>query len=99
MANKYYFEIFLSFVLVFACAANAISAPVTWDTQMTVFNRVFKPHPKCLQGSMSEMECSNFRARALKRFQMEWSANAYWQNGRVIANETADRRVNSEFPR
>jgi hypothetical protein len=79
-------------------ASGAFAAPVTWDTQMAVFNRIYKPHPKCAQGAMSGMECSNFRSRALKRFQKEWAANAYWQNGKVIGNKAADRRVNSELP-
>jgi hypothetical protein len=82
-------------------ASSACAAPINWEIQMDAFERVFKPHPQCLAkgAAMSEMECTNFRARALKRFQKEWEANAYWKNGAFAPNPDADRRVNSELPK
>lgn len=81
----------------FVCAA----APWNWDVSMNAFERVFAHHPKCLAvpAQLSEMECSNFRARALKRFQVEWQANSFWQNGQFVQNEAAARRVNAELPK
>ena len=43
------------------------------------------------------MECSNFRARAMKRFGEEWNKNSYWDGLRVIGNKGATERVNSEL--
>lgn len=63
---------------------------------MEHFDKVYKQPQGCIAGSISEMECSNFRSRALKRFQNEWSADSYWKNGMVINNPSANKRVNSE---
>ena len=82
------------------CALSSLTfaAPIHWDVQLEVFERVYRPHPKCSSphSEMSEMECNNFRARALKRFQKEWAADAYWKDGRIIENPSADKRVNAE---
>lgn len=93
-------RLFLASVLLgsaLACAA----APRHWDVMMNAFDRVFQHHPKCLAvpAQLSDMECSNFRARALKRFQVEWQANSFWQNGQFVRNEAAARRVNAELPK
>lgn len=46
----------------------------------------------------TQMECSNFRARAMKRFQNEWANGSYWNGSQVIADYEADARVNRELP-
>lgn len=76
-------------------ATMTAAAPINWEIQMEQFEKVYKSPPQCAKGS-SEMECNNHRARALKRFQKEWQANAYWRNGQVVGNAEADKRVNSE---
>ena len=78
-------------------SVSADAAPIGWRLQMDVFDSIFQPHPSCKSGKMSEMECSNFKARALKRFQIEWTSNAYWKDGAVVKNVEADRRVNVEL--
>ena len=83
----------------FAISTVGAAAPMLWDIQLDAFGRVFKPHLQCSGSTptMSEIECSNFKARALKRFQLEWVADSYWRNGKFIPNPVADRRVNSEL--
>jgi len=83
----------------FAISTVGSAAPVLWDVQLDAFERVFKSHPQCVgrTPTKSEMECSNFRARALKRFQLEWVADSYWRDGRLSTNPDADKRVNSEL--
>jgi dsRNA-specific ribonuclease len=76
---------------------NIDAAPLNWTIQSQTFERVYKPHPKCSTGEMTEMECANFRSRALKRFQKEWASNAYWRDGQEVENAKADHRVNSEL--
>jgi hypothetical protein len=76
-------------------ATLSVAAPINWEIQMEHFDKVYKSPPQCAQGT-SDMECNNHRARALKRFQKEWEANAYWRDGRVVSNLEADKRVNSE---
>ena len=85
----------------YALCAIGAAAPINWDIQLEAFERVYKPHPACTATppSMGEMECNNFRARALKRFQAEWEGNAYWRNGAFTPNPRADKRVNSELPK
>ncbi|WP_312173225.1 hypothetical protein, partial [Stutzerimonas kunmingensis] len=41
--------------------------------------------------------CSNFRARAMKRFGVEWRNGAYWDGEKIIDNPEATMRVNSEI--
>ncbi|WP_157831678.1 hypothetical protein [Pseudomonas sp. YY-1] len=73
--------------------------PVDWSFQVQIFNSIFIQHPACNPNAMSwsQMECSNFRARAMKRFSVEWSNGAFWDGSKVIANVRASRRVNSEL--
>jgi hypothetical protein len=78
-------------------AASGSAAPIDWGVQRDHFEKIYKPHPQCSKGGMTEMDCSNFRARALKRFQKEWEANAYWSNGQIVDNAAANKRVNSEL--
>ena len=87
--------------LCFSAIFGASAAPLDWDVQVNVFDRVYKPHPGCTASppTVSEMECNNYRARALKRFQTEWVADAYWKGGKVVSNPAADKRVNSELPK
>lgn len=87
--------------LLICSSAPAIGASRDWSVIVDAFDRVYKPHPECAGNNpgLSEMACSNFRSRALKRFQHEWDANAFWRDGRFVENEAASRRVNSELPR
>lgn len=73
--------------------------PIDWDTRMRKFNSVFIQHPSCNPHDMkwTQMDCSNFRARAMKRFGTEWSQGAYWNGESLVENKGADRRVNSEI--
>jgi hypothetical protein len=73
--------------------------PLNWNVQLATFNRIFIQHPACNQKDMKwpQMECSNFRARAMKRFQEEWSKNSYWDGSRIVSNKAADARVNAEL--
>lgn len=73
--------------------------PVDWTTYIRTFNSVFIQHPSCNPHDMkwTQMECSNFRARAMKRFGGEWNKNSYWNGYRIIKNKGADERVNSEL--
>lgn len=80
---------------------GASAAPIDWVVQVKVFDLVCKPHAGCTASprTVSEMDCNNYRARALKRFQTEWVADACWKGGKVVPNPAADKRVNSELPR
>jgi hypothetical protein len=91
----------LLFTLLLTCSLPSMAAPLDWSVVLDGFERVFKPYPNCTRGAggLSEMECSNFRARALKRFLHEWEANSFWREGRSVENEAASRRVNSELPK
>lgn len=73
--------------------------PIDWGVHMRKFNEIFVQHPACNPKNMkwTQMECSNFRARAMKRFGVEWSEGEYWDGIRLIENKTADERVNSEL--
>lgn len=73
--------------------------PLNWNVQLAKFNEIFIRHPACNPDNMKwpQMECSNFRARAMKRFQAEWSKNSYWNGNQIINNKAADARVNSEI--
>lgn len=90
-------------LLVFCLVASnpAVAAPRDWGVIVRAFEMVFTPHPGCVgsKPSLSDMDCSNFRGRALKRFQHEWEANSFWSEGRLVENERARRRVNSELPK
>ncbi|MDT4828911.1 hypothetical protein FQZ97_623160 [compost metagenome] len=74
-------------------------APVDWSVTVNKFNSVFIKHSACDPDDMkwTQMDCSNFRARAMKRFQIEWSKNSYWNGYQIIENALADRVVNSEI--
>ncbi|MGE8501109.1 MAG: hypothetical protein ACN6P1_02600 [Pseudomonas sp.] len=73
--------------------------PVDWGTYIRTFNSIFIQHPSCNPHDMkwTQMECSNFRARAMKRFGDEWNKNSYWDGAGLIKNQLADERVNSEL--
>lgn len=89
-------------IFVSVAASNpAEAAPRDWSEIVRAFETVFTPHPGCVGSklSLSDMDCSNFRGRALKRFQHEWEANSFWSEGRFVENEQARRRVNSELPK
>jgi len=75
--------------------------PVDWGTYIRTFNSVFIQHPSCNPHDMkwTQMECSNFRARALKRFGVEWDKHAYWDGISLIENQEATERINSELER
>lgn len=68
-----------------------------WDVQMKKFNSIFIHHSACNPHDMkwTQMECSNFRARAMKRFGIEWNQGAYWDGIILIDNGEATERVNS----
>lgn len=74
--------------------------PLNWSVHVKKFNEVFIRHPACDPDSMkwTQMECSNFRARAMKRFGDEWNKNSYWNGSQIINNKAADARVNAELP-
>lgn len=73
--------------------------PLNWNVQLAKFNGTFIQHPACNPDNMKwpQMECSNFRARAMKRFQKEWSKNSYWNGSQIVNNKAADARVNAEL--
>lgn len=73
--------------------------PLSYEISLATFNRVFIPHPSCAPSDMkwTQMDCSNFRARAMKRFHTEWGKGAYWKEGKPIENAHANRIVNSEI--
>lgn len=73
--------------------------PVNWNVRLEKFNGIFIRHPACAPKSMkwTQMECSNFRARAMKRFGEEWSKNSYWNGSQIINNKAADARINAEL--
>lgn len=74
--------------------------PFDWGTQIRKFNSIFIQHPACNPQDMrwTQMDCSNFRARAMKRFQAEWANRSYWNGSEVKVNDAANARVNKEFP-
>lgn len=73
--------------------------PIDWNTHVRKFNSVFVQHSSCNPNDMkwTQMECSNFRARAMKRFGVEWRNGAYWDGEKIIDNPEATMRVNSEI--
>lgn len=75
------------------------AAPIDWSISIEKFNEIYITPASCNSHQMkwSQMECSNFRARALKRFQKEWSENSYWDGTKVIDNKAADLRTNKEL--
>lgn len=90
----------LGFGLLFSSAALAVEpAPYDYRIIKAKFESIFIKHPKCSAERMewSQMECSNFKARASKRFSQEWGAHAYWDGHYVIDNPDADKRVNAEL--
>ena len=92
--------IFTTFAFLASSAAFAIEpAPYDYNIHKAKFNSIFIQHPKCAPATMewSQTECSNFKARASKRFSTEWVANSYWDGHHVIDNLDADKRVNAEL--
>ncbi|WP_339515087.1 hypothetical protein [Pseudomonas sp. RL_15y_Pfl2_60] len=73
--------------------------PNNWEVSLAKFNEIFINHPACDPKNMtwSQMECSNFHARAMKRFQKEWAKNSYWDGKKIIKNKKADIEVNAEL--
>ncbi|MCY1272885.1 hypothetical protein D9M68_732890 [compost metagenome] len=73
--------------------------PVAYEISLKKFNRIFIQHPACNPYDMkwTQMDCSNFRARAMKRFHEEWRKGSYWNGYRVIENKEADKEVNIEI--
>lgn len=73
--------------------------PLNWSVHIKKFNEIFIRHPACDPDRMkwTQMECSNFRARAMKRFGEEWSKNSYWNGSQIVNNKLADARVNAEL--
>ncbi|MFY1021371.1 hypothetical protein [Ectopseudomonas khazarica] len=73
--------------------------PVDWATHIRTFNSIFIQHPSCNPHDLkwTQMECSNFRARAMKRFGLEWESGSYWDGQKIIDNREASRKVNSEL--
>lgn len=73
--------------------------PLNWNVQVSKFNEIFIQYPACDPDNMkwSQMECSNFRARAMKRFGKEWNKNAYWDGKKIIDNKKSTKIVNSEL--
>lgn len=84
-----------------ACSTSHAIEPAPYDYRMSKakFDSIFIQHPKCAPERMewSQMECSNFKARASKRFSEEWGAHSYWDGYCVIDNPDADKRVNAEL--
>jgi hypothetical protein len=77
----------------------SLRPPINWEVQVAVFNSIYIKHPACNPQKMAwtQMQCSNFRARAMKRFQKEWRENSYWDGKKIITNKSADNRVNAEL--
>lgn len=89
-----------AFALLVSSAASAIEpAPYDYKISKAKFDSIFIQHPQCVPERMewSQLECSNFKARASKRFSKEWGAHSYWDGYRVIDNPDADKRVNAEL--
>lgn len=91
-------------VFAFAFLASSTSfaiepAPYDYRISKAKFDSIFIQHPKCAPERMewAQMECSNFKARASKRFSKEWGAHSYWDGYCVIDNPDADKRVNAEL--
>lgn len=88
-------------LLLLASAPAAAIQPAPYDYSIihakfeSVFIQAFECEPNRM--AWSQMECSNFKARASKRFSKEWAARSYWDGKNVIGNPDADRRVNSEI--
>lgn len=92
----------LPLILLLLASAPAVAiplAPYNYSIIHTKFESVFIQAPECEPNRMAwtQMECSNFKARASKRFTQEWAARSYWDGKNVIGNPDADRRVNSEI--
>ncbi len=89
----------LAVLLISSRALAADPAPYDYQIHKAKFESIFIQHPKCAPERMewSQMECSNFKARASKRFSKEWGAHSYWDGYRVIDNPEADQRVNAEI--
>jgi len=89
----------LAVLLIYSSAFAADPAPYDYQIHKAKFESIFIQHPKCAPERMewSQMECSNFKARASKRFSKEWGAHSYWDGHRVIDNPEADQRVNAEI--
>jgi hypothetical protein len=88
-----------TFALMASNTAFAIEpAPYDYSISKAKFDSIFIQHPKCEPQRMewSQLDCSNFKARASKRFSKEWAAHSYWNGYRVIDNPNANKRVNSE---
>lgn len=86
--------------LLLSSAALAVEpAPYDYSIFNAKFESIFIKHPKCSAERMewSQMDCSNFKARASKRFSQEWGAHSYWDGHNVIDNPDADKRVNAEL--
>jgi hypothetical protein len=93
-------NIFIIFAFLASRAALAIEpAPYDYRIHEAKFDSIFIQHPKCAPTHMewSQMDCSNFKARASKRFSAEWGAHSYWDGYHLIDNPDADKRVNAEI--
>ncbi|AYF90138.1 hypothetical protein D6Z43_24490 [Pseudomonas sp. DY-1] len=92
--------------LAFVPSANPVEIPigprqrpVDYSVSLMKFNSIFIHHPACNPHEMkwTQLDCSNFRARAMKRFHIEWGKNSYWNGYKVMENEAADKIVNMEL--
>jgi len=69
--------------------------PVDWSVQMGVFEKIYRLPDECkVYETTPSMDCSNHRARAVKRFQSRWSDGDFWRNGKVFLNQQAAVYVN-----
>jgi hypothetical protein len=73
--------------------------PLSYELQHKLFETIFIHHASCAPNEMkwTQMECSNFKARAMKRFGIEWSKSSYWDGNKIKTNKNADQRVNAEL--
>ncbi|WP_146259887.1 hypothetical protein [Pseudomonas sp. URMO17WK12:I2] len=73
--------------------------PINYDTHLKLFNSIFIRHPACDPQAMiwTQMECSNFKTRAMKRFSQEWINDSYWDGREIIKNNAANLRINAEL--
>lgn len=72
-------------------------SPGDWSSQIVIFDKIYRAPDGCNNDKDTpSMECSNHRARAIKRFQSRWSEGEFWRNGKVFLNQQAAVYVNTD---
>jgi len=71
--------------------------PSDWSSQIGIFEKVYRMPDECKNYETTpSMDCSNHRARAIKRFQVRWSDGDFWRNGKVFMDQQAAIYVNTD---